>query len=384
MIKKVIKGILFAAGLLTCIAQHTMGKETIPTLELITKKAIPGHLCSKYQKGNNFLVLKKEKQKHVLEIWNKKLTQKIDVLTSSQLLEALLTFHKEHIPGECYIGWKSYFEEEIGNFMQTAEIIEPFAIAIKTPITDFRGTLVITYYIRTKTIEVSYKKSAFTYDYNRVLFTHKNYMVEHFFETKTLQIKHYNTSVTTPIKLDSNWLRSIDKLFGGTNHILISRNNFETYKINNAILHDIQTGKPVIKNGIEINLKNYIPNWNIKNLQYALFGKNDDYIVLLCYKEFRLNQIILFDLKQYRPIGQYTFESDEIQTDIAIHLGNQEKIIAISQNYVYIFKNPLAKKDTDEEERVVFSRETNEIDEKFTIILFNNITIGVDKLFLMN
>jgi len=402
--KSIAKTILLAITLLICASQQAMEdkkSKKLPELELIEKKEIPGYICNpKEENSDYFLVYREneEQQTSTLEIWDKRLSEKINEVSSTQVLEILLS-HSTHSV------YRDIINKDIHYFMKKhSVIIETSKIIIYSnyePYTYPHKFAAAQYDLATKTWESIYIDEEKTKGYKgnpyHLFAIHKTYIVKSGLHSG-FYIHHDEETKPIGVNLPQDYYWK--NMFCGNHHILVHLRheaNFDDPEF--VYLYSTKTGKPITHEGKNLNIKTFIPNWshNIDSIKHACFNKNDSFIVLLCTQnnQMRTNpreQIIFFDVKKVRFVGQYTFAKNF--EEAAIHLSSDEQEIVVvsnENNLLYRFKNPLIARDTDEPERLEYvlhnqtcPRANNE-QEKFVINVngIQGAKIPVDRSLLL-
>jgi len=410
---------LLITTLFTCsrqVAMEEKPKQTMLPLELIEQKNIPGKLCNPYTSEDYFLVYRKNQNNDdspgTLEIWDKIFNELIDTIESSQIIEVLKKFYNTQT--QKTFNQKEY-KEFIAYFMPRAKIIESSVIITAQ---GSKGTKYIKYDLLKKEFEVIFdttrktivvdtistdddkvklpyiNKEVFYWQYLQ----HTNYITIANPENSSLEITDHNSlesiTITFPPKYNVMIARatmmSDRHVFCGNSHILTYFRH-QDYICEKELfkIYNVKTGQPIKRNNKNIDLTKDIPNWeeNWYSLKWAIFGKKDKFIILLC--DDKQKEIILFDLETPQTPKHYVLPKE--CGGISIHLAeNDTKIIIASEKnqQIYIFKNPLVNPDIDEPERRKYiqdQEDTKMVDEKPCEIVINGmngIRIPVHRSFL--
>jgi len=392
MIKKIKTISILLTALLACTLLNAMEQTSeqqdtkLPKLELIEKKKTPGYICYIGSENSDYLlVFKKDKKQRTskLEIWDKKLTQKVDEITSAQVIHVLVSFQKT-------APWNNLvfevFEGCIHKYMKNCSLIIKKSKVIILPVSQLKipneqydlGTErlfnlkkipAIQYCLENKTFELIHIDTEDTKDIEILkppLGKHEKYVVT--VNRHHVIIKHNHSE---PITIDLGSLSRPGYMFYGNQYILLEylQETVWSEKCCGAYLYSTKTGKPIMQKEKRFNLQNIISHGKDETLkiQHACFSKDDNCIAFFCnsfYKSYSYpweyrskviasQQIILFDVKKLQLIGQYTFAKHlNVQ---AIYLSKDEQEIIIASNkdkQIHRFKKPrVTAKDVDEPER---------------------------------
>jgi len=194
---------------------------------------------------------------------------------------------------------------------------------------------------------------------------------------KSLKIIHNISKLQANIPLEDH----LYHIFARTRYVLLhnvemrKRDIYSLFR-NNLVLYDSQTGKKLKC----LDLETLYPFMWGKHFKDAIFGKNDDF-VLLIYKDI----IVLYDLHKLEPTSYYSFdETPTLQPTLSY---SNAYIVVPTKNTIQICKNPLKVfEEQDELERINYLTQehcTKENNQNYIKITVNkNITIETYKSFL--